>query len=203
MEKILIRENTPEANKRVSDFDKLISEIQSQVIPAFESLSIGKLNAELLNDCFTNECIEVNKLISLQAEQDTATITTPAIKNEMLNVVYGIKLSFNQICKNLSTVENLELVKYIQFEAGEIINISEAKAAIVEDAKYYIQDVRLIAIYNEIKLCSESHNRLLNMLGENSKMILRNNGLAFYFEYNKDTFRAEPSKSINYEFALT
>lgn len=203
MEKILIRENTLEANKRVSDFDKLISEIQSQVIPAFESLSIGKLNAELLNDCFTNDCIEVNKLISLQAEQDTATITTPAIKTEMLNVVYVIKSSFNQICKSLSTVENLELVKYIQFEAGEIVNISEAKAAIVEDAKYYIQDERLIAIYNEIKLFTESHNRLLNMLGENSKMILRNNGLAFYFEYNKDTFIAEPSKSINYEFALT
>lgn len=203
MEKILIRENTLEANKRISDFEKLVSEIQSQVIPAFESLSIGKLNAELLNDCFTNNCLEINRLITLQAEQDTATITTPAIKNEMLNVVYGIKLSFNQICNSLRTVENVDLIKYVQFEAGAVVNILDAKYAIVEDAKYYIQDARLIAIHNEIKLCSESHNRLLNMLGENSKAILRNNGLAFYFDYNKDTLRAEPSKGINYEFALT
>lgn len=203
MEKILIRENTLEANKRISDFEKLVLEIQSQVIPAFESLSIGKLNAELLTDCFTNNCLEVNKLIDLQTEQDTATITTPAIKNELLNVVYEIKSKFNQICNSLRTVENAALIKYVQFEAGAIVNISEAKYAIVEDAKYYIQDARLIAIHNEIKLCSESHNRLLNMLGENSKEILRNNGLAFYFDYNKDTFRAEPSKGINYEFALT
>jgi len=203
MERILIRENTIEANKRISDFEKLISEIQSQVIPAFDSLSIGKLNAELLNDCFTNDCIEVNKLISAQAEKDTETITTPAIKNEMLKIVYLIKSSFNQICNNLRTFETVGLVKYIKFESGAIVNISEAKAAIVEDAKYYIEDARLIAIHNELKLCSESHNRLLNMLGKNSKMILRNNGLAFYFDYNKDTFRAEPSKGLNYEFALT
>jgi hypothetical protein len=203
MKKILIRENTTEANKRISDFEKFVSDIQNQVIPAFESLSIGKLNSELLIDCFTNDCFEVNRLIALQAEQDTATITTPAIITEIFNVVYAIKLSFNQVCKGLSTVENLGLVKYVQFEAGEIVNVVEAKAAIVEDAKYYIHDERLIAIYNEIKLCAESHNRLLNMLGENSQMILKNNGLSFYFEYNKDTFRAEPSKSINYEFALT
>ena len=203
MEKILIRENALEANKRILNFDKLIADIQNQIIPAFESLSIGKLNAELLTDCFTNDCVGVNELISTQAEQDTAAISTPAIKSELLNVVYGIKSSFNQICSSLSTDENIKLVKYIQFESGEITNVLESKADIIEDAKYYIQDARLIAIYNEIKLCSESHNRLLNMLGEDSKRILRTNGLAFYFDYDKDSLRAEPSKGINYEFSIT
>ena len=198
MEKILIKENALEAKSKIGKVENLIVEINQRIVPAFEDLSIGKLNTNLLHDLLRNNFVNVNNLISIQAEKDTDFIKTPAIKNEMLRVIDEIKKDFSKICKSIVNYDAQNFAKYIEVKAGIVQSIPGAREAIMEDEKYYISDPKEIEIYNEVKTISDAYNRILSKCGEHSKLAIRINGISDLLDFDPNTYESEPCEGLNY-----
>jgi|GEM_PF-3413729 len=198
MEKILIKENASIAMRNIQNVEKLISEINQKIVPAFDDLNIGKLNTEILYALLSNNFESVNKLISEQAQKDTDYIKTPSIKNEMLRVIDKVKNDFSKTCKSLINYDTVHLINYIEVKAGIAKSIKGANEAIVEDAKYYITDPKEIEIYNELKTIAEAYNRLLSKVGVRTKLTIRMNGISDYLDIDQHSYEGVPAEAINY-----
>jgi hypothetical protein len=198
MKKILIKDNATIASRSILIAEKLIVEINQKIIPAFNDLNIGELNTELLHELLSDRFQSIDRLISIQAENDTGHIKTPSIKNEMLRVIDKVKNDFTKTCKSVINYDTVHLIKYIEVKAGIAKSIKGANEAIIEDAKYYITDPKEIEIYNEIKTIAEAYNRILLKVGERSKTSIRINGISDYLDFHPTTYEAEPSENINY-----
>ena len=67
-EKILIRENTQLAKNKFNQLQKIKTEIEKTVLPAFEVLQVGQFTTELLNDVLVGGGDIIKSMIQLQAE---------------------------------------------------------------------------------------------------------------------------------------
>jgi len=76
-EKILLRENKQTAQLNISRMKSLKSEIEKNIVPAFDNLNIGELTTELLNDALIGDCAKIKVRVREQAQMDIESIKKP------------------------------------------------------------------------------------------------------------------------------
>lgn len=157
------------SEKQIYDLKVLRSVINSKLTPAFESLNIGELTTELLNDILLNKCVGVSKLVLIQADKDVAKIRNRAIREQLLNSV-GMQIDeFVISCNKIIGEVNRQLLSFLTVEAGQIQYIPNAEQLIRESNYYYIETEKEKIVYDALCKIAEGWDEFYSSINENAK----------------------------------
>lgn len=202
MEKILIKSNSQIAEREVLELYVFTNELNNGFLAEFNSLNIGPITTDLLRNCLTTDCNEVEFLIRKQAEKDVKTISNIAIKKAILSNIEPLINDFKAICYNLRRKCVDGFADLLEVENGKIIYITGAPDIIREKKKYYISDPKEIEVYNELKGIADAYNRLFLLIGDKCKFGLRIHGISDYLEFEPKTYKGSPNEDLNYSLML-
>jgi len=167
-EKILIRENAQLAKNKINQLQKLKTEIEKTVLPAFEVLQVGQFTTELLNDVLVGGGDIIKSMIQLQAEQDIEGIKSPSVRKTILANVEQSFQDFQKVCKKTSTQEGIELLPLIVIAENTATLIPEAENIIISECKEYISNEKELAVYNALLSTIKGIEQFSNALGKNA-----------------------------------
>jgi len=182
-EKILIRENAQLAKNKINQLQKLKTEIEKTVLPAFEVLQVGQFTTELLNDVLVGGGDIIKSMIQLQAEQDIEGIKSPSVRKTILANVEQSFQDFQKVCKKTSTQEGIELLPLIVIAENTATLIPEAENIIISECKEYISNEKELAVYNALLSTIKGIEQFSNALGKNAIERLGNRPFAQIFSY--------------------
>jgi len=182
-EKILIRENTQLAKNKINQLQKIKTEIEKTVLPAFEVLQVGQFTTELLNDVLVGGGDIIKSMIQLQAEQDIEGIKSPSVRKTILANVEQSFQDFQKVCKKTSTQEGIELLPLIVIAENTATLIPEAENIIISECKEYISNEKELAVYNALLSTIKGIEQFSNALGKNAIERLGNRPFAQIFSY--------------------
>ena len=183
IEKILLRENKQTAQLNISRVKSLKSEIEKNVVPAFDSLNIGELTSELLNDALIGNCEEIKFLVKVQAKNDIESIKSPAIRTILLKGVDTVLFEFTQVCIKVQKLKCIEMLNFIFVEKNEIQLLPEYESIIIEECKEYIENENELAIYNALLVTIKGINAFESALGRNATERLGNHPFSQILSY--------------------
>lgn len=172
MEKILMNESSQKSEKEIIELKNTISVLESRFVPIFETLNIGELTTDLLNDTFKNKGNEVKKMVLIQADKDVLKIRNQAIRDHLLNSVKSQIDDFAINCGKLSKKINLDVFPYLVVEDGKIKALPNAEQQIREGNYYYIETEQEKQLYDALCKISEGYNEFMGGLGANAKRLI-------------------------------
>lgn len=172
MEKILMNESSQKSDKQIIELINTVSVLENRFIPIFETLNIGELTTDLLNDTFKNKGNEVEKMVLIQADKDVLKIRNQAIRDHLLNSVKSQIDDFAINCGKLSKKINLDVFPYLVVEDGKIKALPNAEQQIREGNYYYIETEQEKQLYDALCKISEGYNELMGGLGANAKRLI-------------------------------
>ena len=172
MEKILINKMDQISERQIAELKVLKSLIDKKLIPAFESLNIGELTTELLSDILINKCVEVSKLVLIQADKDVSKIRNRAIRKQLLNSVDLQIDKFITSSNNIASEVNTQLLTFLTVEAGQIQYIQNAERMIRESNYFFIETEAEKRVYDALCKISDGYNEFMGGLGAEAKRLI-------------------------------
>ena len=182
-EKILIRENAQLANNEICKLKTLKTEIQKNILPAFEVLQVGQFTTDLLKDVLVGNGDVIKSMVQLQAERDIKGMLSPTVRKTILANVEQSFQDFQKKCDKVSGMEGVELLPLIVIIENVATIIPEAENIIISECKEYISNEKELAVYNALLSTINGINDFTNALGKNARGRLGNRPFAQVFSY--------------------
>jgi len=178
-----LRENKQTAQLNISRMKSLKSEIEKNIVPAFDNLNIGELTTELLNDALIGDCAKIKVRVREQAQMDIESIKSPAIRTTLLKGVDTVLFEFTQVCSKVQKLKGVEMLNFIFVEKNEINILPDAESIINEECKEYIENENELAVYNALLATIKGIDDFTNALGKNATERLGNRPFSQIFSY--------------------
>jgi len=182
-EKILIRENTQLAKNKINQLQKIKTEIEKTVLPAFEVLQVGQFTTELLTDVLAGNGDIIKSLVQLQAEQDIKGMKSPSVRKTILANVEQSFQDFQKVCNKIISMECIELLHFIFIEGDNVNLLPDFESVIIESCKEYISNEKELAVYNALLATIKGIELFSTALGKNAIERLGNRPFAQIFSY--------------------
>jgi len=182
-EKILIRENAQLANNEICKLKTLKTEIQKNILPAFEVLQVGQFTTDLLKDVLVGNGDIIKSMVQSQAERDIKGMLSPTVRKTILANVEQSFQDFQKKCDKVSGMEGVELLPLIVIIENVATIIPEAENIIISECKEYISNEKELAVYNALLSTIKGINDFTNALGKNARGRLGNRPFAQVFSY--------------------
>lgn len=165
MEKVLVRTNDFTFDGKMRDINDLMDVIVKKIIPAFNELGIGEITTELLQDAVIGNCSMIEGIAQKQARNDTKSIKTPSIKDNMLMDADRAISTFKQACFSALQGEKRQLSRYLTVNNDGLIELSQSAAETIKDeCRYYITEDREIEAYKAHLNACEAINKFLSIV---------------------------------------